>query len=231
MAAAGCGDGLADVAKADAAPEGAAAAALAGVPTPARSLPPAERGRPGASAARGGLWRIYSATVLPQGGAPQDGGTSPRQSRRWQTSAECSARRAADAAVPTARPAPPRAPLPRWAHPSRRGPAAWPGPTTGDATPQSAASIAPFAVARASTEAPEVTRARQRAARAKENAAKAAAQRNAAAAAGGAAATGATPVGEIETKQAAARGQRPTARRPRAPGAGSRARLRQDSSR
>jgi len=129
--------------------------------------------------------------VLPQGGAPQDI-TPPeqaladlsrmlREESGGRSSADSQASPAAGAAAALGPPESPRAC-------SLAG--------SDDATPQSAASIAPFAVARASTEAPEVTRARQRAARAKENAAKAAAQRNAAAAAGGAAATGATPVGD-----------------------------------
>lgn len=210
MAAADGGDGHANGAKADAAPEGAAAAALASLPTPARSLL-SERGRPGASAERRGLWRIYSATVLPHGGA-QDS-TPPEQaladlSRMLRE--EKGGRSSADSqgarqACSPAGGAAPEGVVVALGPPESPGPCSLAG--SDDATPQSATSIASLAVAgagfcteaRASAEAPEVTRARQRAARAKENAVKAAAQRRAAAEQAAAAeATGATLLGERE---------------------------------
>jgi len=206
MAAASRGDGPANEAKADAVPEGAAAAALASLPTPARSLPSAERGRPGASAERRGLWRIYSATVLPHGGAQDT--TSPdqaladlsrmlREEKGGRSSADGQAASPAAVAAPegvVVALGPPESPKPC----SLAG--------SDDATPQSATSIFSLAVggagfsmeARASVEAPEVIRARQRAARAKENAMKAAAQRRAATEQAVAAATAATPPGERE---------------------------------
>lgn len=203
MAADGCGDGTGNGAKVDAVPKGAAAAALASLPTPTRSLPSAERG---ASAERRGLWRIYSATVLPHGDAQDT--TSPEQALADLSKMlreEKDGRSSADgqAGSPAAGAAPEGA-LVALGPPESPGPCSLAG--SDDATPQSAKSIVPLAVAgagfsaeaRASVEAPEVTRARQRAARARENAVKAAAQRRVAAERAAAAAAGAAPLGERE---------------------------------